>query len=139
MGPTMRKWPQSLLIPALLLLCSGVFAQSTIPSKLSGKWTTPNGKFYNDLTLRFDDTRTKAKLTVWSAMADCNVKDAPATVDLKDGKIIVVVDANYTNPCRADISVELMKSTDSDVYDGELHQGGPSAATYPILKVKVSP
>ena len=121
------------------LICSSAFGQSNLPSKLSGKWSIPSGRVSNEMSLKFDETRTKATLTVWSASSDCNIKDAPATVEVKGDKVLIVVDPAYSNLCRRDISLELTKSTDSDAYEGELRQGGQAANSFPVLKVKVSP
>ncbi len=116
-----------------------VIAQVTVPSKLSGRWTTPDGAASQSISATIDQTSLKGTLTVWSAIAPCTIKEAPIAVTTDGDKLMFKVDPSYTNPCRSGISVELVKKSGSNEYEGEPRQGGPSAAQFPMLKVKMSP
>ena len=110
-----------------------VVAQATLPGKLSGRWTTPNGGSGQSISATIDQANSKGTLTVWSSFAQCNIKDAPIAVTADGDKLTFKVDPSYSNPCRSDVSVELVKKSGSNEYEGELRQGGPSAAQFPML------
>ena len=111
----------------------------SVPAKLSGKWTTVDGLYGQSISANIDAATARGKLTVWSSDSSCTIRDAPITVTAAEGKIFLKVDSAYSNPCRADISVELARKAGSDEYEGELRQGGPAGAKFPILRVKMSP
>ena len=115
------------------------FAQVTMPSKLSGRWTTPDGATSQSISATIDQANSKGTLTVWSALAPCTIKEAPIAVTADGDKLTLKVDSSYTNPCRSDVSIELVKKPGLNEYEGELRQGGPAAAQFPVLKVKMSP
>ena len=115
------------------------FAQVTMPSKLSGRWTTPDGATSQSISATIDQANSKGTLTVWSALAPCTIKEAPIAVTADGDKLTLKVDSSYTNPCRSDVSIELVKKPGLNEYEGEQRQGGPAAAQYPVLKVKMSP
>ena len=125
---------------AFLAAYAPVFAQnSSIPSKLSGRWTTLDGSFSQTISLKLDLTAGKGELTVWSNAAGCSINNAPVTVTVQGDNIAAKVDASYSNPCRSDVSLEIVKKDGSNNYEGELRQGGDAGRQYPILKVKMSP
>ena len=115
------------------------FAQVTMPSKLSGRWTTPDGATSQSISATIDQANSKGTLTVWSALAACTIKEAPIAVTADGDKLTLKVDSSHTNPCRSDVSIELVKKPGLNEYEGELRQGGPAAAQFPVLKVKMSP
>lgn len=129
-------------ITTTLLACAAVstlaVAQVVLPSKLSGRWTTPDGAASQSISATIDQANAKGTLTVWSALAPCSIKEAPIAVTAVGDKLTLKVDSSYTNPCRSGLSVELVKKPGSNEYEGELLQGGPSAAQFPMLKVKMS-
>ena len=114
-------------------------AQVALPGKLSGRWTTPDGAASQSISATIDQASSKGTLTVWSAVVPCIVKEAPISVTADGDKLTFKVDSSYTNPCRSGVSVELVKKSGSNEYEGELRQGGPSAVQFPMLKVKMSP
>ena len=114
-------------------------AQVTVPSKLSGRHTTLDGASGQSISATIDQANLKGTLTVWSHFARCTIKEAPIAVTVEGDKLTFKVDPSYTNPCRSNVSVELTKRSGSNDYEGELRQGGPAAAQYPVLKVKMSP
>jgi hypothetical protein len=109
------------------------------PSKLSGNWTTVDGRYSQSISATIDAATSKGTLTVWSNDSSCAIRDAPIAVTSAGEKLVLKVDPSYSNPCRADVSVELTKKAGSEDYEGELHQGGPAGARFPILRVKMSP
>ena len=113
-------------------------AQVVLPSKLSGRWTTPDGASGQSISATIDQANSKGTLTVWSALAPCTIKEAPISVTADGDKLTLKVDSSYTNPCRSGVTVELVKKSGSNEYEGQLLQGGPSAAQFPMLKVKMS-
>lgn len=114
-------------------------AQVTLPSKLSGRFTTVDGASGQAISATIDQANSKGTLTVWSLAPGCTIREAPIAVTVDGDKLIFKVDPSYTNPCRSNVSVELVKKSGSNEYEGELRQGGPAAAQFPILKVKMSP
>ena len=113
-------------------------AQVILPSKISGRWTTPDGAASQSISATIDQGSLKGTLTVWSALPSCTIKEAPISVTADGDKLTLKVDSSYTNPCRSGVSVELVKKSGSNEYEGQLLQGGPSAAQFPMLKVKMS-
>jgi len=109
------------------------------PSKLSGRWSTLDGLYSQTISANIDPATSKGTLTVWSNDPICTVRDAPITVTFAGETLSLRVDSSYSNRCRSDIAVELTKKADSDDYEGELHQGGPAGARFPILRVKMNP
>jgi hypothetical protein len=131
---------QATILSGFTLVITSVAAQTiTPPSKLSGRWTTVDGASSQSISANIDAATSKGTLTVWSNASDCTIRDAPIAVTSVGEKLILKVDPSYTNPCRADVSVELTKKASSDDYEGELRQGGPAGARFPILRVKMSP
>lgn len=113
-------------------------AQVILPSKLSGRWTTPDGAASQSISATIDQASQKGTLTVWSALAPCTIKEAPISVTSDGDKLTLKVDSSYANPCRSGVTVELVKKSGLNEYEGQLLQGGPSAAQFPMLKVKMS-
>lgn len=113
--------------------------QSHLPNKLSGMWTTVDGRGTGEIALDIDSAGGKATLYVFSNYGFCTIKDAPATVSTEANKLKVQVDPAYSNFCRKDISLELVKRDGSEDYEGELQQGGRAKDRDPILKVKLHP
>lgn len=117
-----------------------VVAQTiTLPSKLSGRWTTVEGTSGQVISANIDAATSKGTLTVWSQTSACTIHDAPITVTSTGEKLLLKVDPSYTNPCRSNVSVELTRMADSNDFEGELRQGGLAGARYPVLRVKMSP
>ncbi len=127
------------------LVILGIFVTSAAaqvvatPSKLSGRWTTVDGQYSQSISATIDAASSKGTLTVWSNDPSCTIREAPVTVTSAGEKLSLKVDPSYANPCRADVSVEVAKKAGSDDYEGELRQGGPAGARFPILRVKMSP
>ena len=121
---------QGAVFSVFVLVVATAMAQS-IPSKLSGRWTTVDGAA--------SAATSKGTLTVWSSSPECTIRDAAITVTASAEKLVLKVDSSYSNPCRSDVSVELTKKPGTDEYEGELRQGGPAGARFPILRVKMSP
>lgn len=131
---------QFAVLSGFAIVFTSVAAQvGATPSKLSGRWTTVDGAASQSISANIDAATSKGTLTVWSNSSDCTIRDAPIAVTNDGGKLILKVDPSYSNPCRSDVSVELAKKADSDDYEGELRQGGPAGARFPILRVKMSP
>lgn len=118
------------------IVSTSVAAQVVVPTKLSGRWTSPDGRVSQVISTNIDAATAKGTLTVWSNKVGCTIRDAPITVSVEGEKLILKVDPSYSNPCRSDISVELTKKADSDSYEGELHQ---DAGKSPVLEVKMRP
>lgn len=114
-------------------------AQVTLPNKLSGRFTTVDGTSGQAISATIDQANSKGTLTVWSNAPGCSIRDAPVAVTADGDKLTFKVDPSYTNPCRSDVSVELVKKSGTNGYEGELRQGGQAGILYPILKVKMSP
>lgn len=131
---------QATVLLGFALVFTSVAAQKiSVPSKLSGRWTTVDGAYSQSISANIDAATSKGTLTVWSNDSSCTIHGAPITVASAGGKLSLKVDPSYSNSCRADISVELTKKADSDDYEGELRQGGPAGARFPVLRVKMSP
>ena len=114
-------------------LDSGSSPRATLPSKRSGRYTRLDGAFAQSISVTIDQANSRGTLTVWSALAPCNIKDAPIAVTADGDKLTFKVDPSNTYPCRSNIFVELVKKSASNDYEGELRQGGPSAAQFPML------
>ena len=131
---------KAILLSSLAIMSTFAVAQATsVPSKLSGRWTTVDGSGSHSISATIDSATSKGTLTVWSYTSQCTIDDAPIAVTSVGEKLIFKVDPSYSNPCRSDVSVELTKKTNSDEYEGELRQGGPAGVRYPVLRVKMSP
>lgn len=131
---------QAMALSVVALFSASAAAQTLAPpSKLSGRWTTVDGAAGQSISATIDVATSKGTLTVWSNTADCTVRDAPISVTSAGEKLTLKVDPTYTNPCRSDVSVELTKKAGSDEYEGELRQGGPAGARFPVLRVRMSP
>ncbi len=125
---------------SLVVVTAVAFAQSmVIPSKLSGRWSTPDGASSQAISVTIDAATSKGTLTVWSNISDCNIREAPIAVTAAGDKLTFKVDSSWSNSCRSDVSVEISKKPGSDEYEGELRQGGPAGARFPVLRVKMSP
>jgi hypothetical protein len=122
------------------IVAASVAAQViAIPSKLSGRWSTMDGAASQSISATIDSATLKGTLTVWSNSSACTIRDAPVSVISTGDKLSLKVDPTYSNPCRADVSVELTKNVGSTDYEGELRQGGPAGVQFPILRVKMNP
>jgi len=131
---------QAAVLSGLAILFTSVAAQEvTAPSKLSGRWTTVDGAASHSISAKIDSATSKGTLTVLSNSFGCSMRDAPISVTSTGEKLILKVDPSYSNMCRSEVSVELTKKAGSDDYEGELRQGGPAGARFPILRVKMSP
>lgn len=131
---------QALVLSSVILIVTSAAAQTSIfPSKLSGRWTTVDGAHSQSMSANIDLATSTGTLTVWSYDSSCTMRDAPIAVTSAGEKLTLKVDPSYSNPCRADVSVELTKKTGSEDYTGELHQGGQAGARFPILRVTMSP
>ena len=124
---------------SLVVVTAVALAQAAIPSKLSGRWSTPDGASSQSISVVIDAATSKGTLTVWSNIPDCNIREAPIAVTAAGDKLTFKVDSSWSNSCRADVSVEISKKPGSDEYEGELRQGGPAGARFPVLRVKMSP
>ena len=131
---------KAVLLCTFAIMTTSVAAQvSTVPSKLSGRWTTLDGAYSQSISANIDAAASKGTLDVWSNSSSCTIRDAPVDVIMVGEKLVLKVAASYTNPCRADVSVELSKKVGSTEYEGELRQGGPAGAQFPVLRVRMSP
>lgn len=116
-------------------------AQTALPSKLSGRWATTDGKASQAISVNLDPATSKGTLTVHSNLGPCTIRDAAITATMEAGKLVLKVDPAYTNPCRSEVLVELAKKPGSEDYEGELRQqAGREGARQPqTLTVKMSP
>lgn len=128
------------LLSTFAIMVTPVAAQvSTVPSKLSGRWTTLDGAYSQSILASIDSAASKGTLTVWSNDSSCTIREAPIAVTFVGEKLVLKVAPSYSNPCRADVSVELTKKVGSTEFEGELRQGGPAGAQFPVLRVKMGP
>jgi hypothetical protein len=134
--PFIRK---AMVLFGVATISTIVASQVLVPSKLSGKWTTPDGASSQAISASIDAANSKGTLTVWSNISACTISNAAIAVSMEGEKLILKVDPSYTNPCRSGVSVELIKKAGSDDYEGELRQGGRAGAQFPVLRVKMSP
>jgi hypothetical protein len=131
---------QTVVLSCFAIICISVAAQViAVPTKLSGRWTTLDNAYSQSISANIDAATSKGTLTVWSNASGCTIRDAPIAVTSVGEKLTLKVDPSYSNPCRANVSVELTKKTGSDDYEGELHQGGSAGVQFPILRVRMSP
>ena len=122
-----------------MLSATAVAQLANVPSKLSGRWTSLDGAYGQTISAKIDLAMAKGTLTVYSNDSACTIREAPISVISTGEKLTLKVDPSYSNPCRADVSVELTKKAGTDDYEGELRQGGPAGGQFPILRVKMSP
>lgn len=127
----------SVALSAFAVLGASIAAELTgVPSSLSGRWNDPNSSASQSVDLSIDSANGTGKLTVWSNIASCTIKEAPASITKEGNKITVIVSKEYSNPCRDNVSMVLNKKDGAEEYEGEIRQNVPG---YPILKVKLSP
>ena len=127
---------QAAILFGFAIVSTSLAAQVVVPTKLSGRWTSQDGRVGQAISANIDPVTAKGNLTVWSNKSVCSIHDAPIAVTVDGDKLILKVDPSYSNPCRSDISVELTKKVDSDSYEGELRQKGD---VFQVLDVKMSP
>ena len=127
---------QAVVLSGFAIMSTSVVAQVIVPTKLSGRWTSPDGAQSQAISTNIDPATSKGTLTVWANKPACTIHGAAITVTLDGEKLILKVDPSYVNSCRSDVSVVLIKKSGSDDYEGELHQKG---LVYDILQVKMSP
>lgn len=131
---------QAAVLSCFAAVVTSVCAQGVSPPReLSGRWTTVDGAYSQSISAIIDAATSKGTLTVWSNDSSCTIRNAPIAVTSAGEKLVLKVDPTYSNPCRSDVSVELTKKAGSNDYEGELRQGGPAGARFPILRVKMSP
>ena len=114
-------------------------AAQGLPQSLSGRWTTVDGAASQAMSLTLDSTASKGALSVLSGNPECSIKDAPFTFTSDADKLEITVDAGWSNSCRADVSISLVRQADTGIYVGQLRQGGPAGKRFPVLKVRLSP
>jgi hypothetical protein len=129
---------RSLIVCALLtaVLTGPAWSEEVFPSRLSGRWTSVDGR-NTDLLFLIADSPEKGLLTVSSGIAQCTISGAPVSIKKLEDSWAVIVDPSYTNPCRKEVSL-ILKQTTASTYEGELHQRTLNGQ-YPTLKVKLSP
>ena len=128
---------QAAVLSGFSIMFTSVVAQvNAIPSKLSGRWTTPDGAYSQSISANIDVATSKGEITVWSNQSGCSIRDAPIAVTSTGEKLILKVDSSYSNPCRSNVSVELTKTAGTEDYEGELRQDGTN---FPVLRVKMTP
>jgi hypothetical protein len=131
---------RSLTLLGLVLIASSGSAQTlNLPNKLSGRWSTLDGNAQQSISVEIDNASAKGKLTVWSKVQQCTIREAPFEITVINEKIVFTVDPAWENMCRKNIVVELTKVADSNEYVGMLKQEGEMASRYPLLNVKMSP
>lgn len=134
----MSKIFKALLTVSLAIGSMSAGAQATgLPKKLTGTWTTVDGKATGAMELNADPVSGKATLNVQSSYGVCTIKEAPATVSAEGDKLTVQVDPAWSNACRKDISIELVRKAGSQDYEGQLRQGGRARESNPVLNVKL--
>ena len=114
------------------------WAQANFPSKLSGRWTTVDGRGSQSISITTSEASGIGELTVFSNASQCSIRSAPMVMTRQGDALVVKVDPGYVNPCRKDVLVTLKKVEGTENYEGELLQTEASGQ-FPVLKVKVSP
>jgi hypothetical protein len=124
------------VVLATVILAIPARAEDAFPARLSGRWSSVDGK-YTDMVFLISDSPDKGVLTVSSGIAQCTISGAPVSIKKQEGLWVLVVDPLYSNPCRKDVSLTL-KQTAAGTYEGELRQQTVNGS-FPTLNVKLSP
>ena len=131
------------MLASFVALIPAANAQSSnIPTKLAGKWATPDSRDGQRVIVAINPAKSTGSLSLSFADARCNVREAPMTVALLGGRITLKAIEEISNPCVTDMTLEMVPNRDAkgrEGYLGELRLSGPAASRAPILRGRLTP
>lgn len=134
---------QALIMAGLVALLPDANAQSAkIPTKLAGKWATPDSRDGQRVEVVLDAARGTATLSLGFADKRCTVRAAPMTLALLGGRITLKLLEELSNPCVTDMTLEMVPNRDTKGQEGylaELRLTGTAANRAPILRGRLTP
>ncbi len=137
-----RTMLQALVLAGLVAILPSAHAQSSkIPTKLTGKWATPDSRDGQRVAVVLNAAQGTGTLSLSFADQRCTVREAPMNLLLLGGRITLKVAAGFSNPCVTDMTLEMVPNRDSkgeEGYLGELSLSGPAANRAPILRGRLT-
>ncbi len=113
-----------------------------IPTKLAGKWATPDSRDGQRVIVAINPARGTGALSLSFADPRCSVREVPMTVALLGGRITLKTIEEISNACVTDMTLEMVPNRDAkgqEGYLGELRLSGPAANRAPILRGRLTP
>ena len=132
---------KALLALGMMALLSSLHAQTPgIPSKLGGKWATPDSQNGQLVAVTIDAKQGTGTLSLSFADRRCTVREAPMSLGVLGGRLTLKSEG-YSNPCIEELVLEMVPNPgrDGEVgYLGELRLRGSAANRAPILRGRLT-